>query len=248
MNGRPVIPDEIASIAHVVTDCGQVASSSKRMDLPPLRPAQGAAICRCTMPDEVWHINMARRARDIAGALLLLTLTFPLLLLTALVIKFGSPGPLLYRQVRVGRNGRLFTMLKLRSMRVDAEASGPCWAAVSDPRVTRVGAFIRAYRIDELPQLINVLRGEISLVGPRPERPHFAAELGKVLVRYAERTCVLPGITGWAQVKYRYGASVEDARVKLDYDLDYIARRSLLLDLRILAATITVVLFRIGAR
>jgi lipopolysaccharide/colanic/teichoic acid biosynthesis glycosyltransferase len=189
-----------------------------------------------------------RRFRDIAGSILLLALTLPLVALVACLIKLDSRGPLVYRQDRVGLHGRVFTLLKFRSMRTDAEAAGPCWAAERDPRVTRVGAFIRACRIDELPQLINVLRGEMSLVGPRPERPHFTAQLSRILPRYDERTRVLPGLTGWAQVKYKYGASVEDARAKLDYDLQYLANRSLLLDLRILAATVPVVLFRIGAR
>jgi lipopolysaccharide/colanic/teichoic acid biosynthesis glycosyltransferase len=122
-------------------------------------------------------------------------------------------------------------------MRVDAEAAGPCWAAVRDPRVTRVGAFIRAYRIDELPQLINVLRGEMSLVGPRPERPYFATELARVIPGYDDRTRVLPGITGWAQVSYPYGASVADAQVKLGYDLHYLHNQTMMLDVRILIAT-----------
>lgn len=192
--------------------------------------------------------DTVRRGRDILGSTLLLALTLPLLMLVACLIKLDSPGPVLYRQDRVGLHGRIFTLWKFRSMRIDAEAGGPCWAAERDPRVTRVGAFIRACRIDELPQLINVLRGEMSLVGPRPERPHFTTQLGRVIPRYDERTRVLPGLTGWAQVKYRYGASVEDARAKLDYDLHYLANRSLLLDLRILAATVGVVLHRTGAR
>jgi exopolysaccharide biosynthesis polyprenyl glycosylphosphotransferase len=192
--------------------------------------------------------NAVRRVRDITGSLLLLVMTLPLLLLVACLIKLDSRGPLLYRQDRVGLHGRVFTLLKFRSMRTDAEAAGPCWAAERDPRVTRVGAFIRACRIDELPQLINVLRGEMSLVGPRPERPYFTAQLARILPRYDDRTRVLPGVTGWAQVKYRYGASVEDARAKLEYDLHYLANRSLLFDLRILAATVRVVSFGIGAR
>jgi len=211
-------------------------------------PAPTVRADRRCAPDEFLPGSSAvRRLRDIAGSLLLLLLTLPPLLLIAVAIKLDSPGPVLYRQDRVGLNGRVFTLLKLRSMRTDAEALGPRWAAAGDPRVTRVGAFIRACRIDELPQLVNVLRGEMSLVGPRPERPHFTSQLSKVIPRYDERTRVLPGITGWAQVKYRYGASVEDARVKLAYDLDYLAHRSLLLDLRILAATILVVVLRTGA-
>ena len=192
--------------------------------------------------------DMVRRARDVCGSLLLLVLTLPLLLVVALLIKLESPGPVLYRQRRVGLNGSVFTLLKLRSMRVDAEAAGPCWAAKRDPRVTRVGAAIRGCRIDELPQLLNVLRGEMSLVGPRPERPHFTAQLTRVIPRYDERTRVLPGITGWAQVRYPYGASVEDACAKLAYDLHYLAHRSLLFDLRILAETVRIVMLRIGAR
>ena len=193
-------------------------------------------------------VTAIRRGRDIAGSVLLLVLTLPVLLLVALLIKLDSPGPVLYRQDRVGLHGGVFILWKFRSMRMDAEAAGPCWAAERDPRVTRVGAVIRACRIDELPQLVNVLRGEMSLVGPRPERPHFTAQLARVIPRYDQRTSVLPGITGLAQVSYPYGASVEDARAKLDYDLHYIAKRGLLLDLRILVATARVVLFRIGAR
>jgi exopolysaccharide biosynthesis polyprenyl glycosylphosphotransferase len=192
--------------------------------------------------------NALRRARDVAGSLILLALTLPLLLLVVCLIKFDSRGPLLYRQHRVGLNGQVFTLLKFRSMRIDAEAAGPCWATEGDPRVTRVGAFIRAFRIDELPQLINVLRGEMSLVGPRPERPHFVTQLARIIPGYDDRTRVLPGITGWAQVHYPYGASVEDARVKLAYDIHYLHNQTLLLDAHILVATVRVVLFRVGAR
>jgi lipopolysaccharide/colanic/teichoic acid biosynthesis glycosyltransferase len=221
-------------------------------------PADVPACDRQIVVDRQWShatgefeaglIAAIRRGRDIVISLLLLAVTSPFLLLIAGLIKLDSPGPVLYRQDRVGLHDRVFTLLKFRSMRTDAEAAGPCWAAERDPRVTRVGGFIRSCRIDELPQLINVLRGEMSLVGPRPERPHFTAQLARVLPRYHERNGVLPGITGWAQVSYRYGASVKDAGVKLDYDLEYVAKRSLLFDLRILAATVRVVLFRIGAR
>jgi lipopolysaccharide/colanic/teichoic acid biosynthesis glycosyltransferase len=190
----------------------------------------------------------ARRGRDIVGSLLLLVFTLPLLLLVPLLIKCESRGPALYRQERLGRGGRVFTLLKFRSMRSNAEAGGPCWAAVADPRVTRVGAFIRKTRIDELPQLFNVLRGEMSLVGPRPERPFFVERLNQVMPRYGDRARVLPGITGLAQVKYAYGASVEDARAKLVFDLYYVRNQSLLLDLYVLLATIPVVVLRIGAR
>jgi len=197
--------------------------------------------------DTVWY-EVSRRTLDVIGSLLLLAFALPLLLLVAFLIKVDSTGPVLYRQSRVGLHGRIFTMLKFRSMRVDAEVAGPCWATDRDPRMTRIGAFIRATRLDEVPQLLNVLRGDMSLVGPRPERPHFVQQLDAIIPRYNERTHVLPGITGWAQINYPYGASVEDARAKLAFDLFYINNRALLLDLRILLRTIPVVLFRIGAR
>jgi lipopolysaccharide/colanic/teichoic acid biosynthesis glycosyltransferase len=200
------------------------------------------------LPREAALVSAIRRARDLAGSLLLLILTLPIFIVVACLVKLDSPGPILYRQARVGLYGRTFTLLKFRSMRVDAEAGGPQWATVGDSRVTRVGAFLRACRIDELPQLLNVLLGDMSLVGPRPERPHFVRQLARVLPHYNERACVLPGITGWAQVKLPYGASVEDARAKLEYDLFYLANRSLLFDLLILVATVRVVVFCIGSR
>ena len=191
---------------------------------------------------------LARRTADIALSLAMLVLTLPLMLAAALAIACESRGPVLYRQERVGLHGRVFTLLKFRSMRRDAEARGPVWAAQRDPRVTRVGAFIRLTRIDELPQLFNVLRGEMSLIGPRPERPHFVAQLEQALPFYRDRLLAKPGLTGWAQVNYPYGASVEDAHAKLSYDLYYIKNRSPLLDLMILLATVRVVLFQRGAR
>ncbi len=196
-----------------------------------------------------WSIDLIKRLTDLLIACSLIALTLPLMLIVALAIKCDSPGPVFYRQERVGLNSRRFVLLKFRSMRQDAEADGrPVWAAARDNRVTRVGGFMRLTRIDELPQLFNVLRGEMSLVGPRPERPHFVDHLGKIIPSYDERHTVLPGITGWAQVNYPYGASVEDARQKLAYDLYYIANRSLLLDLKILCATVGVVIFQKGAR
>ena len=189
-----------------------------------------------------------KRIVDFVTAAVAIVLLGPLLLVVAALIRLDSPGPVLYRQERVGLHGRRFTLLKFRSMRIDAEAAGPSWASQRDPRVTRVGGFIRTARIDELPQLINVLRCEMSLVGPRPERPFFVEQLRPVIPRFDERTRVLPGITGWAQINYPYGASVEDAFAKLAYDLYYVHNHSLWLDLRILFATIRVVLFGIGAR
>jgi lipopolysaccharide/colanic/teichoic acid biosynthesis glycosyltransferase len=189
-----------------------------------------------------------RRIRDVLGCLILLVSLMPLMVVAACLIRLDSPGPVFYRQERVGLHGSVFTMLKFRSMRIDAEMCGPCWAAKRDPRVTRFGAFMRLSRIDEIPQLFNVLRGEMSLIGPRPERPHFTEQLVHAIPLYNDRMSILPGITGWAQVNYPYGASVEDARIKLDYDLYYIRNRSAFLDFQIIAATVRVVMFGIGAR
>ena len=189
-----------------------------------------------------------RRCVDLALSLGMLVLTLPVMALTALLIRLDSPGPALYRQERVGLHGRPFTLLKFRSMRLDAEAGGPAWAARNDTRVTRIGNFLRLTRIDELPQLFNVLKGEMAFVGPRPERPHFVDQLAEVIPFYRDRTAVKPGITGWAQVNYPYGASVEDARQKLSYDLYHVKRRSLFLDLLILVATVRVILFQEGSR
>ena len=175
--------------------------------------------------------------------------TLPVMAVTALAIKLDSPGPVFYRQLRTGLNGRSFTLLKFRSMRADAESGGiPRWAQKQDPRITRIGHFIRQTRIDELPQLLNVLRGDMSVVGPRPERPHFVKELALAIEAYTIRDRVKPGITGWAQVNYPYGASVEDAREKLAYDLYYVKNRGFFLDLLILCSTVRVILFREGAR
>lgn len=193
--------------------------------------------------------QVLHRSLDIIASLLLLLLTLPLMLVVALAIKLDSRGPVFYRQERVGRHHRNFFILKFRSMTVDAEKPGVAiWAAVGDSRVTRVGRFIRLTRIDEIPQAINILRGDMAFVGPRPERPVFVEKLISEIPHYADRAAVRPGLTGWAQVRYAYGASVEDARNKLSYDLWYIKERSLLLDLRIILATVRVVLRQSGAR
>lgn len=190
-----------------------------------------------------------KRALDISASGLLLALMSPLMLATALAIYFESGGPVVFRQERVGKGGRSFWLLKFRSMRTDAEKDGkPQWAKQNDPRVTAVGRFIRKTRIDELPQLINVLRGEMSFVGPRPERPFFVGQLTEKIPFYGARHSVKPGVTGWAQVRAAYGASEEDAKTKLEYDLYYIKNQSLWLDIAILAETVRVVLFGEGAR
>jgi sugar transferase (PEP-CTERM system associated) len=192
--------------------------------------------------------TMMKRAFDVVVSLCLLAFTLPVIGITALAVRFESPGPVLYRQERVGRGSNAFTVMKFRSMRDDAERDGIRWAANSDPRVTRVGAIIRKFRIDELPQLFNVLKGDMSFVGPRPERPFFVEQLGKQIPFYGERHSVKPGITGWAQVNYPYGASIEDAKHKLAYDLYYVKNRTLFLDLVILVHTVRVILFSEGAR
>lgn len=175
-------------------------------------------------------------------------LSLPLVLITALLIKLDSKGPVFYRQERVGRNGRTFTLMKFRSMRVDAEKDGPVWAQDGDDRATRIGRIIRRIRVDEIPQFWNILKGEMNFVGPRPERAHFIKQLAAEIPYYEQRHLIAPGLTGWAQIKYPYGASVEDARQKLQYDLYYIKNQSLLLDAAILFETIKTIIFSRGAR
>jgi len=170
------------------------------------------------------------------------------LALPALAVKLASRGPIFYWRERVGEHGRLFTLCKFRSMRTDAEQGTPIWAKDKDDRVTRIGRFIRLTRLDELPQFWNVLRGDMSFVGPRPERLFFVQQLEAAIPFYAARHAVKPGVTGWAQVKYRYGASVEDALEKLRYDLYYIKHRSLVFDLTILLDTVKVIVARKGAQ
>jgi sugar transferase (PEP-CTERM system associated) len=192
--------------------------------------------------------RMLKRALDFAVSLVLLTLFAPILLAAAVAIRFDDGGPVLYRQERVTRHGRIFSILKLRTMRVDAERQGAVWAADKDARITRIGALLRRTRIDEMPQLFNVLRGDMSLVGPRPERPAFVAMLAEQLPLYRERHVVKAGLTGWAQINYPYGASIDDARSKLSYDLYYVKNFSILFDLLIIAQTVRVVLWPGGVR
>ena len=190
-----------------------------------------------------------KRLFDLTVSTMLLLLTLPVMVLAVLCILLESGFPVLYRQERVGQSGRIFTIYKLRSMKDDAERDGtPQWATANDDRTTRVGRIIRKLRIDELPQLINVLKGEMSFVGPRPERPFFVDKLMKQVPYYALRHSVKPGITGWAQVRYHYGASLDDAVEKLQYDLYYVKNHTLFLDLVVLIATVEVVLWNKGAR
>jgi sugar transferase (PEP-CTERM system associated) len=189
-----------------------------------------------------------RRIIDVAAAFTGILVSLPIMLLTAIAIKLDSRGPIFYTQQRVGRGDERFKIVKFRSMKTDAEKDGPVWADESDNRVTRVGRIIRKLRIDELPQFFNVLRGEMSLIGPRPERPEFVKLLEREIPFYSQRHLVKPGLTGWAQIRYPYGASVKDAMEKLQYDLYYIKNQSPMLDLIIVFETVRIVIFGRGAR
>ena len=196
------------------------------------------------MPE--WEKRL-KRIIDILVSLFILVITFPVTLITALTIKIDSTGSAFFRQERCGIEGTVFKMIKFRSMRQDAEKhSGPVWSSKNDPRITRIGKIIRKVRIDEIPQMINVLKGEMSLVGPRPERPYFVEMLSKEIPYYKRRLKVRPGITGWAQVKHKYDETIEDVKIKLRYDLFYIENMSLRMDFKILFRTIFVVLFAKG--
>lgn len=219
--------------------------ASGRLSIELLRPS---ALIFSTGFKRRIHAMGIKRLIDIVGSVLGLALTLPLFLLVAAVIKLDSQGPVFYRQMRVGLRGQPFMIWKFRSMRHDAENSGPRWAQEADPRVSRFGKWLRKLRIDELPQFINVLKGEMSLVGPRPERPVFVQELREQIPYYDIRHTVRPGITGWAQTQFRYGASTEDSHMKLQFDLYYVKNLSLALDLRVLIETIRVVGLGEGAR
>ncbi|WP_018873777.1 TIGR03013 family XrtA/PEP-CTERM system glycosyltransferase [Thioalkalivibrio sp. ALJ16] len=196
-----------------------------------------------------WTRNATKRTFDVLASSTLLLATLPVMLVTALAIKLESRGPVFYWQTRVGQGNELFDVCKFRSMREDAEVDGVArWAVRDDDRITRVGRIIRKLRIDELPQVINVFQGSMSFVGPRPERPVFVAQLSEQIPYFPARHTIRPGITGWAQVRYPYGASVEDARQKLQYDLYYVKNHTLFLDILILFETVKVVLFGRGAR
>jgi exopolysaccharide biosynthesis polyprenyl glycosylphosphotransferase len=192
--------------------------------------------------------SQLRRLLDVTLSIVGLVLSLPIMAIAAIAIKLDSRGPVLYTQTRVGQRNRPFTIMKFRSMRVDAEPGGPVWAEEADPRVTRVGRVIRTLRIDELPQFINIMRGEMTFVGPRPERPEFVTRLEREIPYYSQRHLVKPGLTGWAQIRYPYCASVEDAVQKLQYDLYYIKNQSLLLDVVTMFETVRIVIFGRGAR
>ena len=193
--------------------------------------------------------KILKRAMDILFSIILIVLAIPIFLIFPLLIKLDSRGSIVFKQIRVGENGKEFEIYKFRSMRQDAEVdSGPVWADSCDKRVTRIGRIIRKLRIDELPQLYNVIKGDMSFIGPRPERPYFVEKLKNQIPYYDVRTAIKPGITGWTQIKYPYGATLEDAREKLQYDIYYIKNMSPILDIIIFFWTIKVVLTGKGAR
>ncbi|MEW8508672.1 MAG: sugar transferase [Candidatus Thiodiazotropha sp.] len=230
---------------------GQINTTDSLAAINPGTSISGGLVFnRLVVSRQASHEIFGKRQFDILMSLLLLVAASPIMLTTMALIWLGSLGrdPVFFRQLRVGYKGKEFYVLKFRSMRVDAEKAGPQMAKVNDSRVTRIGRFIRATRIDELPQLINVFKGEMSLVGPRPERPEFVSSFQRQIDGYALRHQVKPGITGWAQVRYPYGETVEDAANKLYYDLSYIRRNSLWLDILIILQTIPVVLTGHGAR
>jgi exopolysaccharide biosynthesis polyprenyl glycosylphosphotransferase len=195
-----------------------------------------------TDPMPVWE-KVVKRIMDVVIALLILMITLLLQIIIAMLIKITSKGPAIYKQQRVGRFGKPFMMYKFRTMKANAESeSGPVWAKEDDPRITAVGHWLRKFRLDELPQFVNVLKGEMSLVGPRPERPHFVDQFKQEIPLYTRRLRVRPGITGWAQVKWKYDSDMEDVKEKIRYDLFYLENRSLRMDLKILVNTLVTVL------
>jgi exopolysaccharide biosynthesis polyprenyl glycosylphosphotransferase len=228
----------------VVDDVGFAESTLQRIPLALVRPSalifdEGFRVSRLT--------RFAKRTTDLVVASVMLVVLAPFMAAAALLVWLTDGRPIIYAQERVGQGGRRYLMYKFRTMRRDAERLGAVWATDDDPRVLPVGRFMRRSRIDELPQLWNVVRGDMSFVGPRPERPYFVGELAKAIPFYQQRHAVKPGLTGWAQVKYRYGASLEDAMEKLRYDLYYIKHLSVFFDLTIVFDTVKVVLFRKGA-
>jgi sugar transferase (PEP-CTERM system associated) len=192
--------------------------------------------------------QLFRRLLSFAVSFTALLICLPFLPLIVLAVHLSSPGPILFSQTRVGRRGRLFTAYKFRTMRQDAEAQGAVWAIKDDPRVTKIGRFMRSTRLDEIPQLWNVLRGDMAFVGPRPERPEFVQWLSREIPYYDLRHMIRPGITGWAQVRYHYGASLEETKHKLEYDLYYVKHQSIGLDLLIMFETIKTIILRRGAQ
>lgn len=247
------LPDEMTSMLVRATECGAyveplVSYIDRRFGLTEVELLHSGYFLHMkafSILSSAFN-RVVKRTLDLIFATILSLVAIPICLITALVIKLESPGPIFYRQARVGQFNREFDVIKFRSMRNDAEKNGAQWASKNDTRVTRVGAFIRKTRIDELPQLINVFKNEMSLVGPRPEREVFIKELETVIPYYRFRHAVKPGITGLAQVSYPYGASIEDAVWKHKYDIYYIKHQNLMLDIKVLLLTIKTVIFGMG--
>ena len=232
---------------HLAQECAAIDQSLSERQLRPADLDRTAFVAA----HEVRQTPLAvacKRLMDIVFSLALVVGLSPMLVVVAALIRLESPGPVFYRQTRVGLGGKPFSILKFRSMRQDAEKNGPLWARAADDRVTRVGRFIRKFRIDEIPQAVNILRGDMSFVGPRPERPEFVSELQELIPNYDLRHLVKPGLTGWAQVNFDYGSSVADAYRKLTYDLRYVETQNILLDCRIVLSTLRVAFFGVGAR
>jgi sugar transferase (PEP-CTERM system associated) len=245
----PVAPEELVKWRFLGVDISDCESFYERLTgrLPVANLREGWLMSAPGFTRRRWCVAV-KRLIDILGASSLMMFTLPIAIVAAIAVKLDSPGPIFYTQDRVGLKKRVFRIRKFRSMRVDAEvATGAVWAVVKDPRVTRVGRIIRRLRIDELPQLINIIKGEMSLVGPRPERPGIVDNLVRTVPLYDYRHCIRPGLTGWAQVCRPYGSTSEDARDKLCYDLFYVKNWSLLLDLQIMLQTVKVVLYGRGA-
>lgn len=219
-----------------------VALSEELAQEIPLAHINDEWLMTVALNSSVVQIRKIKRAMDILISVLGLIPGIPLILLAGILIKLTSPGPVIYRQTRVGQGGQAYTLYKLRTMRADSETHGPIWAQSRDVRVTRIGYFLRKWRIDELPQLFNIFKGEMSLVGPRPERPEFTAKLAVFIPFYNERHLVQPGLTGWAQIRYPYATSFEAAARKLQFDLYYIKNMSFLLDVSILLRTFKTIL------
>lgn len=239
-------PNERSMIAAIVNACKKAGVSFKI--LTDIRDDYYGHIVKDVLKDVLGRRDLSlRRMVDLFGAVFLMIVLFPLYIIVSLAIKIESKGPVFYSQLRVGRNGKEFRIYKFRSMVQDAEkASGPVWAQKNDPRITKVGHFMRKTRIDELPQLINVLSGDMSFIGPRPERPFFVEAFKQQIPFYANRHQIKPGVTGWAQVKWGYDETIDDVREKLRHDLYYVNNRSILVDIKIILLTFTTVLLGKG--
>lgn len=231
-----------AFASHTRSQAGTMPVAAPARDFSVRRPSASDTAAASAIGPHSRSYAIFKRSFDLIAVVLVALVFLPLFPLIAIAIRLDSPGAVFYTQDRVGQDGRIFRIFKFRSMGADAERHGAVWAMEDDPRVTRVGAFMRRSRIDEVPQLLNVLRGEMTFVGPRPERPEFTRVLERELPGYAQRHTVKPGLTGWAQIRYEYTSSIQDSAKKLEFDLHYVEHRSLRFDTKIFFQTIPVVL------